>query len=133
MAYHNEIGRIGEDIAAQWLSGRGHTIVTRNYRKSFGEIDIVTRETDGTVHFVEVKTVSYEARTDLDYAVSHETWRPEEMVHHTKQKKLANTIDSWLLKHSDTKDFYVDVVTVRVVPRERYAQIRMIPNVILER
>jgi len=131
MARHNEIGNIGEDIAAKWLSDKGYSIIERNYRKKFGEIDIVAREASH-LHFIEVKSVSYETRDGLEYAVSHETWRPEENVHTEKIRRFKNIIQSWILENSWKKSFQIDIITVRIVPREKYALVSLLENVILE-
>ena len=48
-------GKIGEDLAVQYLEGLGYTIVERNYRLRIGEIDIIARDGEYLV-FVEVKT-----------------------------------------------------------------------------
>ncbi len=132
MAKHNEIGRIGEDIAARWLISKDFEILERNYLKKWGEIDIVARETGGKVHFIEVKSVSYETKADLDRSVSHETWRPEDNVHKHKQDRLSRAIQSWLTEHSYTADFQIDIVTVRMVPCEKIARVKYIDNVVFE-
>ena len=49
-----EIGNSGEDAAANELMRRGHTILQRNWRTKFCEIDIVSQK-DDTIYFVEVK------------------------------------------------------------------------------
>src|SRR5262249_56551615 len=50
-----ELGRRGEDLAAELLRARGYTIVERNFRCRAGEIDLVAF--DGpTVVFVEVRS-----------------------------------------------------------------------------
>ncbi|MDR0955655.1 MAG: ribonuclease HII [Candidatus Nomurabacteria bacterium] len=49
------IGRIAENIAAEWLAqNRGHTILARNWRTKFCEIDIISRKAE-TIYFTEVK------------------------------------------------------------------------------
>ena len=53
--HKRELGRLGEDIACDWLSAHGHTVLRRNYRSGHLEIDIVSIDKDG-IHFVEVKT-----------------------------------------------------------------------------
>ena len=54
-----ELGRTGEDIAADYLRSRGYTVLDRNWNLHRGcEIDIVARLGD-VVHFVEVKTRSW--------------------------------------------------------------------------
>lgn len=132
MAKHNEIGKIGEDIASDWLVKKGFSIIKRNYLKKWGEIDIVAHETDGRVHFVEVKTVSYETKAKLDRAVSSKTWRPEENVHKDKQMRLSRAIQTWLIDHPDCIDWQIDILTVRVVPDEKYAKIMLLDNVIFD-
>jgi len=50
----HRLGRIGEDHAAAHLARRGLTIVARNYRTRFGEIDLIAYG-DGVLVFAEVK------------------------------------------------------------------------------
>ena len=126
----NQTGAWGEQIAVNYLKKRGFTILDTNYLQKWGEIDIVARETE-IIHFVEVKTVSYETKQQLEAAVSHGTWRPEENVHRQKIAKLSRTIESWLSEHKCDLDWQIDVAAVRVVSREKYATVKYIPNVIL--
>jgi putative endonuclease len=48
-------GCLGEEIAVAYLRHKGYSIVERNYRRRFGEIDIIAKDGE-TVVFVEVKT-----------------------------------------------------------------------------
>ena len=48
------LGQAGEALAAQTLQQQGYTILTRNYRTPYGEIDLIARHGD-TLVFVEVK------------------------------------------------------------------------------
>ena len=48
-------GQAGEQLATEHLQRLGHTIVTRNHRTRFGELDIVSRIGPALV-FTEVKT-----------------------------------------------------------------------------
>jgi putative endonuclease len=132
MAAHNEIGKIGEDIAAMWVQKLGHAVIERNYLRKWGEIDIISRETAGKLHFIEVKAVSYETKQALDWAVSHGTWRPEENVHQNKQNRLKRAIQTWLSENKYEGDWQIDVLAVAVVPREKYAKVRLLDNVAFE-
>lgn len=132
MAKHNEIGEIGEDIAVKWCLNHGFNVLERNYLKKYGEIDIVARETGNVVHFIEVKTVSYETRADLEIAVSRGTWRPEENVHAHKQLRLSRTIQAWIFENKYDGKWQIDIVTVRIVPREKYARVMFMDNIIFE-
>lgn len=86
-----ELGRRGEDVACGFLSGKGHTIVERNYRSGHLEIDIITLDKDG-VHFVEVKS------RVAPVAVS-----PEENVTAAKQKKVADAALKYLHTSKDKR------------------------------
>lgn len=127
----NQIGALGEQIAVQHLSQRGYDVLARNYLKIWGEIDIVAHGTDGIVHFVEVKSVSYETKSALIEAVRRGTWRPEEQVHRRKIARLQRAIQSWLMEQGYVGEWQIDVASVRLVPREKYATISLLWNVLL--
>ncbi len=55
MSQHNEVGKIGEDLAKKFLEGKGYKILEQNYRTRFAEIDLVA-EKSGKLVFVEVRT-----------------------------------------------------------------------------
>lgn len=57
MARKDDLGRQGEEYAAEYLTGAGYRILARNWRCAQGEIDLVTSLGDEIV-FVEVKTRS---------------------------------------------------------------------------
>lgn len=54
---NQEIGKIGEDRACEFLIKREYEILQRNYWQKFGEIDIIARAPDQTLVFIEVKTL----------------------------------------------------------------------------
>lgn len=126
----NKTGAYGEEIAAKYLVRLGFQIIERNYLKKWGEIDLVARETS-KVRFIEVKTVSYETKEHLSEAISRGTWRPEENVHYAKIQRLNRVIESWIREHNYNGDWEIDVVAVRIVPRERYATVKYIPSIVL--
>jgi putative endonuclease len=57
MIISNPVARIGKDIATNYLRKKNYTIIERNFRKGYGEIDIIVVHNDILV-FVEVKTRS---------------------------------------------------------------------------
>lgn len=123
------IGNIGERIAQQHLLKNGYSILETNYWRKWGEIDIVVQK-DNKVHFIEVKTVSHETKEDLDYAVSCGTWRPEEQVHRFKLHQIHKALQTWISENKYIGEFQIDVIAVRIVPRETLATIKSIPNII---
>lgn len=128
---NNKVGRIGESLAVIWLEKRGFSIIERNYLKKWGELDIVAHET-GIYHFIEVKTVSYETIPALEWAVTHETWQPEDNVHRSKLARMARTIETWIHSQGYTGNWVIDVIVVRIVPREKFCTVKMLHNVVIE-
>lgn len=120
-------GRLGEDLASRYLVKHDYTIIEKNFLKKFGEIDIVCRK-DGTIYFVEVKTVSREtlSREDAD------THRPEDNVHRAKLKRMANTIAAYMEEKNIAEDFEIMVVLVIVSHKEKVARIKLLKNVIID-
>ena len=51
----HRLGRTGEDLALAHLQRRGFTLVARNHRTRFGELDLIVAD-DRTLVFCEVKT-----------------------------------------------------------------------------
>ena len=70
MARHNELGKWGEQYAADYLQSIGYDIIERDWRIGHRDIDIIARAGDGTtVVFVEVKTRTSDVVTKPDDAV----------------------------------------------------------------
>lgn len=54
---HIKTGKAGESLAENFLKKLGYSIITKNYRKPWGEIDIIAKSPNKTLTFVEVKTI----------------------------------------------------------------------------
>jgi len=124
MARHNDIGKLGEDIACEFLRRKGFTIITRNYTRKWGEIDIVARDTSGIYHFIEVKS------TERHYTCNHDNWDPVEMVHHHKIERLKRVIQTYLLE-TDIEEWVFDVIVVYLDTPNRNAKCKFIKDIIL--
>jgi len=124
MARHNIVGETGEEIAVKHLVKQGFKILDRNYRKKWGEIDIVATK-KGVLHFVEVKTVSYE--TDFNNYI------PEENVNYSKRKKLKRVINTYLVEKKVTHEteFQIDVIAIYFDYFTKNSRIRVLEDVIL--
>ena len=84
------IGNLGEIIVSNYLNNRGFKIIERNYLKKWGEIDVIA-ERGGTIHFVEVKSISCSVED------TREWFRPEENVH--PQKWFVKATIEYLLNN----------------------------------
>ncbi|MCR4328747.1 MAG: YraN family protein [Patescibacteria group bacterium] len=68
-----EIGKLGEEIAVNFLKGKGYSIIERNYLKPYGEIDIIAKKKKGPLVFVEVKTMRLGALSPEDNVTARKT------------------------------------------------------------
>ena len=73
-----ESGRTAEDAVATYLVENGFTILERNFRKRFGEIDLIAQK-GSRVHFIEIKS----RRTDTGPATV-ESWAEEQRARFVK-------------------------------------------------
>jgi len=100
-----KLGPFGEDKAVEYLQKRGYRIIKRNYRKKWGEIDIITydRKTSEFV-FIEVKT-----RLITDFF----SIMPEEELTSKKIQRLKRVFLSYLSSNKlDEKSWRFDFVAV---------------------
>jgi len=82
-----ETGREGENLAVRFLLKEGYTVLERNFKCPFGEMDIVARQGDSLV-FVEVRSRRSGSFGD-----------PLESIGLVKQKKLSRIALCYLQKH----------------------------------
>ncbi|MFN7017234.1 MAG: YraN family protein [Fimbriimonadales bacterium] len=102
-----QLGRRGEERAAQYLQAQGYAILARNWRKREGELDIVALEGE-TLAFVEVKT----RRT-------HTFGAGEESIDLRKQAQLARLAQRFIDEHPnlDFRECRFDVVVIDMTTR----------------
>jgi len=79
MTQKSELGKLGEDFACEYLTKKKYKIIERNFRKPWGELDIITRAPDKTLVFVEVKTMAEPTFGGL---------KPEDQMTRDKLKKF---------------------------------------------
>ena len=122
-----EAGRIGEEVAAKFLERKGFKVIDRNYRRPWGEIDIIA-EKGGIVRFVEVKAVSHEMASNISR--ENNGYRPEEQVHPTKLRKIARTAELYMDSKKDAREYQIDVVGVFLDVNTRTARCRLFEQVL---
>lgn len=79
-----QTGRLGEEQALVYLRNCGHTLLEKNYRTRFGEIDLITLDGEVLV-FTEVRT-----RTSCRFGF------PLESVNAGKIRKLRRMAEAYL-------------------------------------
>lgn len=115
------VGNLGESIAEKYLLRKGFKILARNYRKPWGEIDIIA-EKGSVIRFIEVKTVSRETLPGVTRENSDPEYRAEELVHEQKLRKLARTAEIYMSDQCLDADYQIDAVAVYLSTRERKAR-----------
>ncbi len=115
MSANPELGNEAESMAAAYLERCGFTILEKNYRTKFGEIDLIARDKN-TLVFIEVKARS-----------SNSFGSPKDAVTQQKQKKISMAALAYLrVKRAVNTSIRFDVVAV--CTRKQQARIEIIKN-----
>ncbi|MEK7200723.1 MAG: YraN family protein [Patescibacteria group bacterium] len=130
MAKHNETGTIGESVATKWLENKGFFIIDRNYKRKWGELDIVAQK-DEIIHFVEVKTVSRKSYGGK-FEQEINNYRPEDNMHPWKIQRLRRALQTYLIqKYKKDPIWQFDLACVFLDQEKRVAKVRFMENIIL--
>jgi putative endonuclease len=100
MAAHNELGKWGEDQAAEYLERKGYTIIERDWKSGRRDLDIVAQDGEVIV-FVEVKT----RRNSL-------FGQPEESVDYHKLQSLQQAINHYIKFRQIRQEVRFDIISV---------------------
>ncbi len=111
-----KIGEKGEALACRYLQKQGWTVIFRNYRTPFGELDIIARKRD-MLAFVEVKT-----RTSSDYG-----W-PSQAVDSKKQRRLWLSAQFFLKRNPGLSDLAMQMDIIEILIREGLPYLRHLEN-----
>lgn len=100
------LGKWGEDQAAIYLSARGYSILERNLRTPYGEIDLLAcQDSDSgpVIVAVEVKT-----RRSTSYGY------PEQSISLKKREHLVNSIAAYMQEHPEQGESWrIDVISIQ--------------------
>jgi putative endonuclease len=114
------LGRRGEALAAEHLERLGYTVLARNHRTRWGEIDLVATDPGGgTIVFVEVKTRRLG---------SGDPW---ENLHETKRHRVRSMAAAWLNEVRDrpwAADLRFDAVGVTLDTRGELVRLDHLEN-----
>lgn len=112
------LGRFGEELAAKYLQKNGYRILARNFRKGYGEIDIITQKED-TLVFVEVKT-----------RIGDKYGKPEEAITPWKLKALIRTVQYYKVLHPKLPDsLRIDLLAIDLSPAGEVKTLKHLQNI----
>ena len=99
------LGKLGEEIACEYLIKKGYKILEKNKRFSkFCEIDIIAQDKN-TVVFCEVKT----RKTNI-------CGSPAEAVTKSKYQNIKKGVFFYLQENTKIKQFRIDVISILLEP-----------------
>ncbi|MBI2049120.1 MAG: YraN family protein [Parcubacteria group bacterium] len=116
------VGKTGEDLACEYLVNKGYKIIDRNYRTKWDEIDIISKAKDGTLVFVEVKTLN----AVLGGLV------PEDNLTGDKHRKISRACQLFANQRADLikedKGWRIDLVAISIDENDR-SEIKQYENI----
>lgn len=107
-------GKMGEQMAAKYLTDKGYVILEHNYRRGHLEIDLIALDGDELV-IVEVKSRAYDT-------ILH----PEEAVDHKKRLNLIRLANEYVKTHGRKENVRFDIVSI--VSNANGTEIRHLKN-----
>ena len=100
MAEHNELGKLGEDLAVDYLRKNGYEILATNWTFQKAEIDIIARK-QNILAIVEVKT-----RSSIDFGL------PQDFVKPKKIQLLVKAVDAFVIEKDLDIDVRFDIIAI---------------------
>lgn len=100
MADHNDFGKLGEELAVDYLTGKGYEILERNWHNIHKEIDIIAKDGRFLV-VVEVKTRQTDEYGDPDIAVTKK-----------KQRMLIAAANAYIAKYGLDVETRFDIISI---------------------
>jgi putative endonuclease len=100
MAEHNDLGKLGEELAVEFLEKNGYTILETNWTFQKAEVDIIAKK-DGILAVVEVKT-----RSSIDFGL------PQDFVKPKKIQLLVKAINEYVLSNNLDVEVRFDIIAL---------------------
>jgi len=98
---HLNTGKKGELLALDYLKNKGYIILEKNFKSAKYEIDLIVKDTENILIFVEVKT-----KTSNVYG------EPETAVGWKKEKNIATASEAFMEKYDDFFDIRFDIISI---------------------
>ena len=100
MAEHNELGKLGEELAVEFLRKNGYEILETNWTFQKAEIDIIAKK-ENTLAIVEVKT-----RSSIEFGL------PQDFVKPKKIQLLVKAVDAYVIERDLDIDVRFDIIAI---------------------
>jgi putative endonuclease len=100
MAEHNDLGKLGEEIAIEFLQKEGYEILETNWTFQKAEIDIIAKK-ENTLAIVEVKT-----RSSLDFGL------PQDFVKPKKIQLLVKAVNEYVISNDLDIEVRFDIIAI---------------------
>ena len=100
MAEHNELGKLGEELAAEYLQKNGYAILETNWVFQKAEIDILAQK-NNTLAVVEVKT-----RSSIEFGL------PQDFVKPKKIQLLVKAVHAYVTENDLDLEVRFDIIAI---------------------
>ena len=100
MAYHNELGKLGEQLAVDYLSRNGFAILERNFIYNKAELDIIAQKEEKII-VVEVKTRNSAFFGD-----------PQDFVTKAKIKLMVKAANEYVTTNNIDMEVRFDIIAI---------------------
>lgn len=100
MAEHNELGKLGEEMAVEFLQKAGYAIIETNWTFQKAEVDIIAQK-ENTLAIIEVKT-----RTSLEFGL------PQDFVKPKKIQLLTKAVDAYVNERDLDIEVRFDIIAI---------------------
>jgi len=116
--HRKKLGSLGEHIATSYLQKQGYTVIDRNFKARYGELDIVAVK-DATLIICEVKT-----------RIGSSFGKPEEAITPHKLRELVQTTAYYVLTHAESpKSQRIDLIAISLNEDKTIQYIKHIENI----
>ena len=100
MAEHNELGKLGEEMAVEFLQKAGYAIIETNWTFQKAEVDIIAQK-ENTLAIIEVKT-----RSSLEFGL------PQDFVKPKKIELLTKAVDAYVNERDLDIEVRFDIIAI---------------------
>jgi putative endonuclease len=100
MADHNDLGKLGEELAVEFLEKNGYSILETNWTFQKAEVDIIAKK-DTILAVVEVKT-----RSSIDFGL------PQDFVKPKKIQLLVKAINEYVISNDLEVEVRFDIIAL---------------------